>query len=70
MLGNAYLKLGGILLPLRHYYHAYRKVKWVTIPIRNSSKITHIFMVSFDVEVDHEPIILNGIIPELGNLVL
>lgn len=48
----------------------YRKVKRVTIPLRNSSKITHIFMVSFDVEVNHEPIVLNGILPELENLVL
>jgi hypothetical protein len=48
----------------------YRKVKRATIPIRNSSKITHIFMVSFDVEVDHEPIILNGILPELEKLAL
>ncbi|NWG37248.1 MAG: hypothetical protein HXY31_06530 [Nitrososphaera sp.] len=48
----------------------YRKVKRVTIPLRNSSKITHIFMVSFDLDVDHEPIIINKIIPELENLVL
>lgn len=48
----------------------YKKVKRVTIPLRNSSKITHIFMVSFDVEVNHEPIVLNGILPELENLVL
>lgn len=48
----------------------YRKVKRVTIPLRNSSKITHIFMVSFDLDVDHEPIIINKILPELENLVL
>ena len=48
----------------------YRKVKRVTIPLRNASKITHIFMVSFDLDTDHEPIIINKIIPELENLVL
>jgi hypothetical protein len=48
----------------------YKKVKRVTIPIRNSSQVTHIFMVSFDVEVEHEPIILNKIIPELEKLTL
>lgn len=51
-------------------FSMYRKVKRVTIPLRNSSKITHILMVSFDVDVDHEPIILNGIIPELEKLVI
>lgn len=40
------------------------------MPLRDSSKITHIFMVSFDVEMDHDPIILNAIMPQLENLVL
>jgi hypothetical protein len=48
----------------------YKKVKRVTMPIRNSSQVTHIFMVSFDVEVEHEPIILNKIMPELEKLTL
>ena len=48
----------------------YQKVKRVTIPLRGSSKITHIFMVSFDMDVDHEPIVVKRIIPELENLVL
>lgn len=48
----------------------YKKVKRVTIPLRDSSRITHIFMVSFDLDVDHEPIIIRKMIPELDNLVL
>lgn len=47
----------------------YEKVKRATIPIRNSLQVTHIFMVSFDIEVDHEPIILNKIVPEMEKLI-
>ena len=32
------------------------------MPIRNGDKITHMLMVSFDIEVDHEPLILKKII--------
>lgn len=46
----------------------YENVKRVTIPVRDSSRITHIFMVSFDTNVDHEPIILKQIIPRLEGL--
>ncbi|UVS69533.1 hypothetical protein NWT39_01810 [Nitrososphaera viennensis] len=49
-------------------YTLYGKVKRATIPIRESSKITHIFMVSFDLGVKHEPIILDHIIPRLDGL--
>ena len=48
----------------------YKKVKRATMPIRKSSQVTHIFMVSFDVEVNHEPIILGKIIPALEKLEL
>lgn len=48
----------------------YKKVKRATIPIRKASKITHILLVSFDVEADHDSIILNKILPEAQKLVL
>ena len=41
----------------------YENVKRITIPVRDSSKITHIFMVTIDTNVDHEPIILKQIMP-------
>lgn len=47
----------------------YEKVKRVTIPLRNSS-ITHVVLASFDPGVDHEPIVLDKILPELGRLLL
>lgn len=46
----------------------YENVKRATIPVKESSKITHIFMVSCDTDVDHEPIILKQIIPRLNSL--
>ena len=48
----------------------YKKVKRASIPVRRASRITHILMVSFDVEVDHEPIILKEILPALEQLPL
>jgi hypothetical protein len=45
----------------------YENVKRVTIPLRNSSKISHIMLVSLDVDVDHEPIVLHKILPELNH---
>lgn len=47
-----------------------QKVKRVTIPLRSSSKITYIFMVSFDMDVDPEPIVVKRITHELKNLIL
>ncbi|MEO9364156.1 MAG: hypothetical protein ABI348_09670 [Nitrososphaera sp.] len=46
----------------------YQNVRRVMIPIRNSSKITHVFMVSFDTDVNQEPIVMNEIIPRLEDL--
>ena len=46
----------------------YENVKRATIPIVESSKVTHIFMASFDTNVEHEPIILNQIIPRINGL--
>lgn len=42
-----------------HAYARYRNVKRATIQVMESSKLTHIFMASFDTGVEHEPIILN-----------
>ncbi|AIF83762.1 hypothetical protein NTE_01701 [Candidatus Nitrososphaera evergladensis SR1] len=49
-------------------YTLYGKVKRATIPIRESSRITHIFMISFDLGIKHEPIIRDRIIPRLDEL--
>jgi hypothetical protein len=46
----------------------YQNVWRVMIPIRDSTKITHVFMVSFDVDVNQEPIVMNEIIPRLEDL--
>jgi hypothetical protein len=43
----------------------YEKVKRATIPVRDAGK--HILMVSFDVDCDHERIILQKILPLLKN---
>jgi hypothetical protein len=43
----------------------YEKLKWVTIPLE--SKDYPILMVSFDIDADHETIILNKIIPFVKN---
>jgi hypothetical protein len=59
-------KLGETL----YSFTMYRKVKRATMPIRNGDKITYMLMVSFDVEVDHEPLILKKIIPLMERLVL
>lgn len=42
----------------------YEKVKRVTIPIKDNG----IFMLSFDIQVDHEPIIVGKIVPRLKAL--
>lgn len=57
-------KLGRTL----YAYALYEKVKRVTIPVRGSSKITHIFMVSFDLDTPHEKIVIEQILPRLGTL--
>ncbi len=64
--GTLEQKLGGTV----YSFTMYGKVKRATIPVRSSSRTTHIFMVSFDVDVDHEPIILHKILPELEKLAL
>lgn len=46
----------------------YENVKRVTIPVKEGSKITHILVVTFDTEVEHEPIILKQILPRLNSL--
>lgn len=46
----------------------YQNVRRVMIPVRDSSKITHIFMASFDIDVNQEPIVMNEIIPRLESL--
>lgn len=48
----------------------YEKVKRVTIPLRSGSEITHILLISFDVDVDHDSIIMEKIVPKLDELVL
>lgn len=52
-------KLGETLYAFAHY----KKVKRATIPIRSASGITHIMLVSFDPETNHEPIIVGKILP-------
>ena len=49
-------------------YALYEKVKRVTIPIRGQSRITHIFMMSFDLDADHEGIVLEKVLPRLDGL--
>lgn len=51
-------------------FSMYSKVKRATIPLRRDGTITHILMISFDVEVDHEPLILKQIIPMAKDLAL
>lgn len=48
----------------------YEKVKRVTIPLREGSEITHILLISFDIDADHDSIVMNKIIPWLDELVL
>ncbi|WP_415280898.1 hypothetical protein [Candidatus Nitrososphaera sp. FF02] len=64
--GNHEPKLGETV----YSFTLYRKVKRATIPIRKGDRITHMLMVSFDVEVDHEPLIVKKIIPLMERLVL
>jgi hypothetical protein len=54
-------------------YTRYEKVKRVTIPIHSSKSNNNniwIFMASFDVNVDPEPLVMDKIIPLLDELVL
>lgn len=60
------VKLGNTV----YAFAMYEKVKRVTIPVRNSSRITYVVLASFDIDVDHEPLIVNKILPELGRLLL
>ncbi len=46
----------------------YQNVRRVMIPIRDASRITHVLMVSFDIEVNQEPIVINEIMPALERL--
>lgn len=46
----------------------YENVKRVTIQVKEGSKITHILVVTFDTEVEHEPIILKQILQRLNGL--
>jgi hypothetical protein len=52
-------KLGQTLYAFAHY----KNVKRATIPMRNASGITHIMLVSFDPQTNHEPIIVGKILP-------
>lgn len=58
-------KLGGMV----YEFEMYNKVKRATVSVRLSGSL-HIFMVSFDTEVDHDRIILKKIIPMLDDLTL
>ena len=54
-------------------YTRYEKVKRVTIPLYSSTSGNNdiwIFMVSFDINVDPEPLVMGKIIPMLDELVL
>lgn len=51
-------------------YTLYEKVKRVTIPIKRPPKKLHVFMASFDLDVNPEPIVLEKIIPLLDELAL
>ena len=59
-------KLGGTV----YAFTMHGKVKRATIPIKRSTKGLHIFMISFDTNVNQEPIILKKILPLLDELVL
>lgn len=48
----------------------YEKVRRVTIPLRSKSGELHVFILSFDVNVNHEPIILERVMPLLAELIL
>jgi hypothetical protein len=46
----------------------YKNVKRTTIPIKESSRISHILMVSFDPQAEHEHIILDHIMPKIKDV--
>lgn len=46
----------------------YENLKRATIPVKEGSKISHILVVTFDTDVEHEPIILKQILPRLNGL--
>ena len=48
---------------LVYAFSLYEKVKWATIPLSNPED--HMLLVSFDIEADHESIILKKILPHL-----
>jgi hypothetical protein len=48
----------------------YEKVKRASIPLRNSSGVAYLLMVSFDIEADHDSIIMNKIVPLTNELVV
>jgi hypothetical protein len=56
-------KLGGTV----YEFEMYQNVKRATIPLKLKNGL-HIFMISFDVKAEHEPIILDKIIPMLDDL--
>ncbi len=58
-------KLGGMV----YEFERYRKVKRATIPVRASGGL-YIFMISFDVDADHDSIIMNRVVPMLDDLTL
>lgn len=51
-------------------YTRYEKVKRATMPIRSQTGGLRILMVSFDLDVEVEPIIMNEIMPLLDALIL
>lgn len=61
-------KLEGKLGKTVYAYALYDKVKRVTIPVRGGAKITHVFMASFDLDCDHEKMVLQEILPRLDGL--
>lgn len=50
-------------------FEMYEKVKRATIPVRSHGGL-YIFMISFDVDVDHDAIILHKVVPMLDKLAL
>lgn len=49
-------------------YALYGNVKRATVPVRSGAKITHIFMASFDLDCDHEKIVMQEILSSLDCL--
>ena len=48
----------------------YEKVRRVTIPLRSKSGELYVFLLSFDVNVNHEPIVYEHAMPLLAELIL